>query len=294
MARRTISYTIVDAFTSEPFKGNPASVVLLAEPLPDETLQLVAKEFNLAETAFLTPQPEKTTEKSLTFGLRWFTPTVEVSLCGHATLASSKILFTTDSLVSPAITQLRFETKSGILTAQKLDDGRIELEFPGSSATPSAPELEAKVKHAVAEALGSDVKVASVHVGTKGNFQKFIIVEIESSTDLEGLSVKPAAFDIEDTFLVAVTKASTTQGLKFESRVFAPQAGIPEDPVTGAAHCLLGPYWASKYQANATQELPAKQVSPRGGYIGVVWDKEAETCKLRGNACIVAKGEMFI
>ncbi|KZS91481.1 Diaminopimelate epimerase-like protein, partial [Sistotremastrum niveocremeum HHB9708] len=256
MSTRALPYTIVDAFTDTPFKGNPASVILFppdTEIPASETLQLISREFNLAETAFLTPRPEaNSSTTTATYGLRWFTPAVEVPLCGHATLASAKFLFAS-GILADEVTQLHFLTLSGTLMATKLSDGKIELEFPGSDSVPlhlkgGKPEALVAIRKAIKGCLGDEVEVLHIHVGTREKFEKFVLVEIDGSVDLQLIKAKPQNLaSLTDYFLFAVTQKSSKPGLDFESRVFAPNAGIDEDPVTGAAHCLLTPYWATKW-----------------------------------------------
>jgi len=233
----------VDAFTDRRFAGNPAAVCLLEGPADEGWMQTVAAEMNLSETAFLHPLGEG-------FGLRWFTPTVEVALCGHATLASAHVLWETGRLEPGA--EARFETKSGLLTAQR-DGEWIWLDFP--AMPPSAAEAPA----GLLEAVGTPS--AQVYRGGED-----YIVEIDSEAAVRSLRPDLGALAAIKARGVAVTAPASMDGYDFVSRFFAPAAGIPEDPVTGSAHCALGPLWGQRL---GKTELLAYQASARGGTVRV-------------------------
>jgi len=254
----------VDAFTDKPFSGNPAAVVLLPEPRPDAWMQQVAQEMNLSETAFLLRQEEG-------YRLRWFTPAVEVDLCGHATLASAHTLFETDILAPHD--QARFHTRSGLLTA-RYNDGEIELDFP------STPASKAELPPALREALG----VVPQYVG-KSRFD--YLIEVGSEDEVRGLAPDFVALRALPVRGIMVTSAASTTGYDFVSRFFAPGAGIDEDPVTGSAHCCLGPYWGEKL---GKQELLAYQASARGGTIRVAL--QSARVRLKGKAVTVFIGKL--
>jgi PhzF family phenazine biosynthesis protein len=254
----------VDAFTDRPFAGNPAAVCLLEEERPASWMQDVAREMNLSETAFLVPGGEG-------YGLRWFTPTVEVDLCGHATLASAHVLWETDRL-SPG-EAARFHTRSGLLVANR-EDASITLDFPAEVEQPAAAPAEAL------EALGA----APRYVG-KNRFD--YLVELASEAELRGLRpdfVRLAK--VTERGVIATTRGEAGP-YDFISRFFAPAAGIDEDPATGSAHCCLGPFWASRLGKN---ELLGYQASARGGVVGVrvIGDRVL----LRGQAVTVLRGEL--
>jgi PhzF family phenazine biosynthesis protein len=254
----------VDAFTDTPFRGNPAAVCVLPAPRDEAWMQAVAREMNLSETAFLLRQADG-------FGLRWFTPAVEVALCGHATLASAHVLWEDAHL--PPGEQARFHTKSGLLTADRAGDW-IELDFPAK------PEAPAPAPPGLAEALG----VAPTYVG-KNQFD--YLVEVDSEETVRALRPDHTALARLPVRGVMVTSRSGTRGYDFVSRFFAPGSGIAEDPVTGSAHCALGPFWAARL---GKTELVAYQASPRGGVIRVrvVGDR----VKLGGQAVTVLRGEL--
>lgn len=234
---------IVDAFTATLFRGNPAAVCPLAEWLPEALMQTIAAENNLAETAFLVPEASG-------WRLRWFTPQVEVDLCGHATLATAFVL----ARERPAQTEFRFQTRSGELIVTRKGE-LFTLDFPARELhpLPAQPPLEA--------ALGTRVLSVTEGAGTW-------IVELASEAAVQALQPDFRALLALDCRAVSVTARGTS--CDFVSRFFAPKVGIDEDPVTGSAHCGLVPFWARRLGKNA---LSARQLSPRGGEL---------RCELRG------------
>lgn len=257
--------TQVDAFTSEPFSGNPAAVCVLLEERDAMWMQNVAREMNLAETAFLVPRPDG-------HGLRWFTPTVEMDLCGHATLASAHVLWETGKLAASETAS--FYTRSGLLTAVRRADW-IELDFP---ATPDAP-VEAPA--GLAAALG----VAPLYVG-KGRFD--YIVELDTEDAVRGLRPDFDGLAKIGARGVIVTSRSANGDFDFVSRFFAPASGIDEDPVTGSAHCCLAPFWSRRLKKDT---FLARQVSARGGVLKV--ELRGDRVGLGGQAVTVLRGELL-
>jgi len=254
----------VDAFTDRPFAGNPAAVCLLDTPRDAEWMRLVAREMNLSETAFLV-------ERSDGYDLRWFTPRVEVALCGHATLASAHILYETGR-VSPD-REARFHTRSGPLTARR-GDKAIELDFP---ATPDEP---ADAPAGLVEALG----VVPVYVG-RSRFD--YLLEVETEEELRRMTPDFARLREVDARGIIVTSRPAAPGPDFVSRFFAPAVGVDEDPVTGSAHCCLGPFWQRRL---GRAELVAYQASERGGTLGLrVTD---DRVYISGRAVTVLVGEL--
>ena len=257
----------VDAFTKQPFKGNPAAVCILPEPGEETWMQNVAREMNLSETAFLVKEGDD-------FHLRWFTPAVEVEMCGHATLASAHILWET-GILQPA-EQARFHTLSGLLTARRLEGGMIELNFP---ATPdevvhAPPELE--------KALG----VKPLYVG-KSTFD--YLVEVDSEEVVRSLAPDMGLLNTVPIRGVMVTAPASTPGFDFVSRFFAPAAGVDEDPVTGSAHCCLGPFWGRRLEKT---DFTAYQASARGGVLQVRLD--GDRVRIGGDAVTVMKAELVV
>lgn len=256
--------SIVDAFTDRAFAGNPASVCLLKEPASERWMQNVAAEMNLSETAFLVPRPDG-------FGLRWFTPTVEVELCGHATLGSAHVLWQTERVRSSDA--IRFHTLSGVLTATRRGDA-IELDFPARPPKPCDPPPN------LLDALGA----AGSFVGHNG--MDYFVVADSARTVRE---LKPDFAKLSTIGLrgAIVTARSDDAKFDFISRFFAPGSGIMEDPVTGSAHCCLGPYWA---EILGKSELVGLQASQRTGVVHVRC--LGERVKLGGQAVTVLRGEI--
>jgi PhzF family phenazine biosynthesis protein len=255
----------VDAFTDRPFAGNPAAVCLLRSWKDERWLQAVARDMNLSETAFLVKQPDH-------FDLRWFTPAVEVDLCGHATLASAHILWQQGQADGP---EIRFSTRSGILKALRRAD-LIELDFP------LKPEEKTEAPSGLLEALGA----SALYVGRN---QFDYLVEVESEAVLRGLAPdfkRLASVPVRGTI---VTSRAADPRFDFVSRFFAPTAGIDEDPVTGSAHCCLGEYWRKRLNKS---EFVAFQASARGGVVKVRVTKDRVF--LGGKAVTVAKGELCV
>ena len=264
----SIRISQVDAFTSEPFSGNPAAVCVLAEPHPARWMQQVAREMNLSETAFLHRRDDG-------FLLRWFTPTDEVDLCGHATLAGAHVLWTEGHLPEgvPAI----FHTKSGRLTAEPSGDW-IAMDFPAEppSQVEPPPALEA--------ALG----VTPAYVGR--NRMDYCVL-LDRAADVRDLQPDRATLGTIDTRGVIVTAQADDDAYDFVSRFFAPRVGVPEDPVTGSAHCCLGPFWAERL---GRTDLVGRQMSDRGGTVRLQLDQaDSERILLMGQAVTVLHAELL-
>lgn len=272
-----IPFYIVDAFTSRPFKGNPAAVCLLKQQKEDNVLQSIAAEFNLSETAFLLTPTEKVIEESRLFSLRWFTPKMEVALCGHATLATAAVLFHELNVSAERVT---FKTKSGELTARKETDSII-LNFPSETAGPIDPNPD------LLGAMG----ITNFEDACLSQKSKELLIQLENEEALVGL--KPDFQGMQSVRTKENTRGviATSKGsapYDFISRFFAPWLGINEDPVTGAAHTVLAPYWAKILEK---REMFAYQASSRGGELRVrVLDKGR--VDLIGKAVIVSKGEL--
>jgi PhzF family phenazine biosynthesis protein len=256
----------VDAFTNEPFRGNPAAVYLMDRPRADAWMQSLAAEMNLAETAFLLPQAGG-------WSLRWFTPRVEVDLCGHATLASAHVLFSRG--IVPAGSEARFHTRSGELVCRR-DGGRIAMDFPADPVkTIVAPQ-------GLEQALGNGVR--PVYTG-KG--KAYLLVEVDSPEKVRNLRPHLGRIAELPAFLVIVTAEGRGEPYDFVSRCFAPQAGIPEDPVTGSAHCTLACHWAKRLGKNT---FLAHQASERGGDLHV--ELAGDRVHLAGEAVTVFEGTL--
>jgi len=255
----------VDAFTDTPFTGNPAGVCVLPDPRDDAWMQKVAREMNLSETAFLK-------ERADGYSLRWFTPAVEVELCGHATLAAAHILWETGLLArhQPA----RFHTLSGLLTAERRGEA-IELDFP---ATPDEP---AEAPEGLADILGA--KVVNFR---SSRFDH--LVELESEAAVRALQPDFTRLKSLPVRGLMVTSRAASPDFDFVSRFFGPAVGIDEDPVTGSAHCCLGPYWSRRL---GKTEMRAYQASARGGTVGVA--VMGDRVRLRGQAVTVLAADLL-
>lgn len=241
----TTSYPIyqIDAFAEAPFTGNPAAVVPLTDWLPDAVLQAIAMENNLSETAFFVATPD---DPDADYHLRWFTPTVEVDLCGHATLASASVLF---SQLGFAEETIRFQSQSGILTASRRGE-QVELDFPARRGTPT------RVPDGLAAALGGIEPVGFLRA-TKNMAVLMNAAEVLAVTPDHGyIAGLPG-----DGLIVTAPGDGDAPG-DVVSRYFAPHAGIDEDPVTGSAHCTIVPYWSDRL---GKTDLHCRQVSARGG-----------------------------
>jgi PhzF family phenazine biosynthesis protein len=256
----------VDAFTDRPFHGNPAAVCVLERERPDDWLAAVAREMNLSETAFLKPRQDG-------WGLRWFTPAVEVDLCGHATLASAHALWEA-GLAVPAET-LRFHTRSGELTARQ-DGDFIVLDFPAE------PAAELAAPAGLLEALGVD----GPRVVARNRFD--YLVQLADAAAVRAVRPDIAALTRIDMRGVMVTAPADDGEHDFVSRWFGPRVGVPEDPVTGSAHCCLGPWWSAVL---GSTELLGYQASQRGGTVGV--RVLGDRVELRGRAVTVLRGELL-
>ncbi|MBN1921468.1 MAG: PhzF family phenazine biosynthesis isomerase [Anaerolineae bacterium] len=272
----------VDAFTREPFKGNPAAVCLLDSALPDALLQAISAEMNLSETAFVRPLDSENWQNARRFSLRWFTPTVEVRLCGHATLATAAVLFRECGVLAETVA---FDTLSGTLMAQRVAGGVVEegirLDFPMDKP------VAAPVPEGVAGALG-DVEVLWSGVGPK---TKMLLLHLADSEAL--IRLQPDFVRLGATMEAAglhgpIVTAAASPPYDFISRFFAPGLGINEDPVTGSAHTVLAPYWSGVLGKSA---CTAYQASARGGQL---WVRllPSDRVEIIGQAVVVLEGRL--
>lgn len=297
MSKKGIQYVVVDAFTAQPFKGNPAAVCFLvddaAAPAGDgRWMQSVAVEFNLSQTAFFSRDSSRAADAATPrFHLRWFTPVTEVALCGHATLATAHFLFT--SVLAESHGVVEFATKSGVLTAKKVPAPEteeeqeklfIELDFPmidyvgcdPADELPSIPEML------------NGASAVSVHKSVTTN--DFIV---ELSSGKEVADVLPNIEEIRKCAgrgVIVTAPAPAGSGYDFFTRFFCPKFGIDEDPVCGSAHCVLAPYWGGKL---GKQKLVAFQVSPRSGTLYLELDVENRRVRIQGEAVTVMAGTLF-
>ncbi len=271
-AESEVEFYTVDAFTDRPFRGNPAAVCVLDAPLEAEAMQTIAAEMNLSETAFVEP-PDADGVRPL----RWFTPTMEVPLCGHATLASSQVLLQQRGDEPP----LRFFTASGLLTVHRDPDGSLRMDFPADPPTIEAPPP------GLLECLGCPQGVPCLRA------ENLWLVRLGAEEDVAELRPNfNALLEVDlggEDLGVAVTAPGGAPDVDFVSRFFAPWAGIDEDPVTGVAHTVLTPYWADELDRTS---LRARQISERGGSLGV--RLEGDRVHLVGTAVAVARGRIRV
>ncbi|WP_374631762.1 PhzF family phenazine biosynthesis protein [Ferrovibrio sp.] len=258
----------VDAFTDTVFRGNPAAIVPLQSWLPDAMLQAIAAENNLAETAFFVPQGSDGR-----YHLRWFTPEVEVDLCGHATLASAWLLLTR---LVPHLRKVEFETRSGLLPVT-LDGetGRLEMDFPARIAVPANPPP------ALLEGLGAAPAIVLESAAW--------LAVYESADQLHALKPDMARLATLEKYGVIATAPGDRPGVDCVSRFFAPRVGVPEDPVTGSAHCTIVPYWATRL---GRSHIHAYQASKRGGHLFCRF--EGERVRLAGSCMPYLEGSITV
>ncbi len=262
----TQSIIQVDAFTDQPFSGNPAAVCVMSEARGDDWMQNIAREMNLSETAFLIKLEDG-------YNLRWFTPAFEVDLCGHATLASAHVLY---ELREAAVSsKIHFHTRSGLLTASKNGDW-IELDFPVE------PGGKVECPAALLEALG----VSADNVDVLKNRMDYMVV-VDDEAIIRSMKPDFNLLASIDTRGIIVTAKSGNQEYDFVSRFFAPLAGVNEDPVTGSAHCCLAPYWCEQFSKD---QLTGYQASARGGVVGVRIN--GDRVVISGQAVTVFRGEL--
>ncbi len=254
----------VDAFTNEPFRGNPAAVCVLDRPADDAWMQNVALEMNYSETAFLHPVSDGI------WRLRWFTPTRESALCGHATLASAHTLWTHHEVAGDT---LRFETHAGLLTARRTED-LIALDFP------ARPVSEVTAHEPLVTALGVTPEFA-------GQFKDDYLIEVANESIVRAATPDMHALMRLPIRAVVLTAEASTDDFDFVSRFFAPAVGVPEDPVTGSAHCILGPYWKERLSRDP---LVGYQASARGGRVET--EVDGDRVILRGQAVTTLIGSL--
>lgn len=281
---------MVDAFTDKPFTGNPAAVCLLGGEhlryMNEATMQAIAAEMNLSETAFVSPEEGTTFKSGTRFNLRWFTPTCEVPLCGHATLATAAVLFFGKGNSNQ---RLEFKTLSGVLAASRNVD-LIVLDFPLSHCTPEDPSLH--LQKLIHLAVG-DLPLQDIQYSTSTKKLLLRLADVVRRKSLEQLKPDTVAMlEAHSGWRVkgVIVTMKGEEGYDFFSRYFAPWVGIPEDPVTGAAHTVLADYWSRQL---GKESMVARQCSSRGGEIHVTVE-EAGRVSLAGKACIVMQGRLRI
>lgn len=252
---------VVDSFTDAAFRGNPAGVVLLDAPAEASWMQAVAAEMKHSETAFVVMAAAPGEPKPL----RWFTPESEVDLCGHATLATAHVLGGDQ----------RFDTRSGLLSCRAVGGGWIEMDFPADAPVPIEPSVE----------LGAALPGVTIDRAAQGRFD--VLVQVATAGEVRGLRPDLTVLERVPSRGVIVTAAGDAEGVDFVSRFFGPRVGVPEDPVTGSAHCLLAPWWSAVL---GRSELVGVQVSARGGTVRT--SLRGDRVALRGRAVTVLRGDL--
>jgi len=259
----------VDAFTDKPFGGNPAAVCLLPGPADEDWMQQIAREMNLSETAFLHREPDG-------WRLRWFTPSVEVALCGHATLASAWVIF---NRIDTALTQARFMTRSGELMVTRNTGGNV-MSLPSNIVTPYSGDVTARI--------GAALGVASpreLHSGT------YLMAVWDDAATVRAIAGPGGIAPVLEAlgFWGLIATAPGDAGYDCVSRFFAPAKSVPEDPVTGSAHCALTPFWAKRL---GKKTLKARQASPRGG--DLLCTDDGDRTIIQGECALYLTGEIQV
>ncbi|KAL0951680.1 hypothetical protein HGRIS_008359 [Hohenbuehelia grisea] len=293
----SLPFFLASAFTTSPFGGNPAVTIFLKGELPTETMQKLATTFNQPMVSYITEALPSSTEKVAAFGIRWFTPSHEVPLCGHATLVAAKVILQT-GLVSKKVEVINLHTQNGVVVSAIKGDGEwLEVQLPANIVEEVTPEDKARVSALVADAVGKpDVAVKNVLKGGKG-MEHGLLIELDEKENLGGIEVDPSKLLTTGWDVNVITTACTDGSALFVSRMFAPmhlKSIGGEDHVCGSAHCMLTPYWSRKLQFAKGGEMKARQVSKRGGDIKVAWDEEREIIRLMGQVVIYTKGEVLL
>ena len=260
----------IDAFAQKPFEGNPAAIVPLDSWLDNAQMQRIANENNLAETAFLVP------EERGRYGLRWFTPTTEVDLCGHATFAGAWLLF---AEIDPSLNSVSFETRSGTLVVERGADDRHAMSLPSDIVVPLN---DRRMAGEIGKALGTQPP-AELYTG------KNILALFRDASEIRSIKGPGDVARVIPKDKGLIVTAADDDGHDFISRYFAPHHGVPEDPVTGSAHCALAPFWAERF---GRKTLRARQVSARGGDL-VCTDAGTRTL-LSGTCALYMRGEIYV
>jgi PhzF family phenazine biosynthesis protein len=279
MSKNGIPLYHVDAFTKEPFSGNPAAVCFLEKSYADSVLEDIAAEMNLSETAFLRELVQKSFKNQKFYSLRWFTPKTEVDLCGHATLATAAVLFYE---IKVPMTEVFFKTKGGTLTA-KLDDRGILIDLPSYETIPADPSQDFLAALGISDFI-------SAHLSRKTGDLLILLENEETLRNLKPNFERMKSVGTKEKIDGVIVTSKGHVPYDFVSRVFVPWVGINEDPVTGAAHTVLGPYWSRKLKK---KEMLAYQASQRGGEL-IVQVLSPDRVALIGNAVVISKGELYL
>ncbi|KAJ7503855.1 hypothetical protein B0H11DRAFT_1710573 [Mycena galericulata] len=290
-------YEISNAFTTHTVGGNPAAIVFLTEGPSDYVLEKIRDIFNQPIVVYVFPPKANTLHKQgvAAFCLRWYGPWSELTICGHGTLSAAEAIFRKLN-PSEEITTLEFQTSYGILTAQRVND-KISMDFPAGTTIPASTEGVMLVKEAFCLALGkSEVSIRYAGYGGPG-YENYLFVEVDISEELSAWKLDAQHFaKFAPRTHILVTSASRQAGISYETRIFAPAIGVPEDHACGSAHCLNTPYWAAKHGYPSGEEQYAKAVSGRGGDIWSTYfegdGNERGRVRLRGHVKLTASGTL--
>ncbi|PVF96064.1 Diaminopimelate epimerase-like protein [Serendipita vermifera] len=301
-----LKFKVVDAFTNEPFCGNPAAVIILPEDhgLPDSTLLGIAAEFNISETAYVIVPKDRNSETDqrngyIPLGLRWFTPTAEMRLCGHATLASSSVVFADETIIPPNINEIHFSTLSGILKSRRIRSTppKYELEFPAADMTPADKTTLEAVENALEVASNPPARVKKAVISSTSPYQEYIVVEIDDTTPLKELKMNTELLVSIILFVMCQeARDAPNQQQKIQYRTFAHPFGIPEDPACGSATSFASKFWAAKdfiKSEGSDKIVPIKSVSSRGGEVELALNPNSSTVRIRGCARVASAGEVY-
>ncbi|KAJ7757536.1 hypothetical protein B0H16DRAFT_1662420 [Mycena metata] len=290
---RPFPFYLVAAFSSGPFQGNPAAVVFIDEDLGTDTLMKIATNFNQPITSVIGSSIPSTDEKVAAWNIRWFSANShEVPLCGHGTVAAARAIFES-GLVADSVEVVEFHTQTaGVMKARKVGNDGIEIRLPSTTLTEVSADERPKITAALVNAFGRDVAVKYVGVGGKG-FESFLMVELDEQENLGECDVNvPAFLDTGYIINVITTAASSSSGEELFPRVLPPP--FSEDSVCGSAHCLLAPYWSKKSGLASDQPFSARQVSPRGGDLGLFWDQTGDVVALTAATFVFSKGVIYL
>ncbi|KAG6816315.1 hypothetical protein H0H87_007001 [Tephrocybe sp. NHM501043] len=291
-------FLLLTAFSTNPNGGNPAAVVFTDLSQPEEVFKNISQNLNQPITAFVSAHPLPSSslsnkERSIAFSVRWFTASRdEAALCGHGTLAAAKAIFErTDIAANMEIVELHTITH-GVVMAAKRGDGLIEIEFPATKTQEVSREVFTRVSRVLNEASGKELKIDHIATGGEG-FKHYAIFVLDEKEDIKNLPINTTLLRETGFETNIYTSQSSNTAERFVSRMFAPGL-VPgdEDHVCGSAHCLLTPYWYDRLGISSTTEIKAKQVSARGGDLGVAWDLERNTVKLAGEVIVLGKGRL--
>ncbi|KAI5119779.1 hypothetical protein M0805_009250 [Coniferiporia weirii] len=311
---KTYDYAIANAFTRSPFGGNPAVIIFLDAPLKDDDEYYgITRNFNHPPIAcFVWPDASAPQEPDMaSFHIRYFVPEREPPLCGHGTLATTHALLARPELVPPHVRLLRFATKHGHIIYAKRVPGpvpvpesdvqvaseRIELELPAFNVVPVDAAEFVRLKNVVTRALGNEdavVNFIGIAASGESGSELYILIEL-GDIDLTAAVIDPTILMETKPYVInVVTAASSKPGVAYETRMFAPHTGIPEDHACGSSHCLMAPYWSNKLGIASKEEMAVKHVSKRGGDMVAIFDEERKRVRLQGEARLFSEGKIFV